>query len=101
MNQPEWLDVLRQELEVSGRSQNQLAAELGVSPSLLSQMLRGTYPGSTEMLQISVEGILMHREVMCPIKGSIPVNECAGHQNKPFSSSNRERVKLYRACRSG
>jgi len=97
----EWVKVLADAVAAPGMSQNKMANQLGVSTSMLSQVLRGIYPGNTEKLQMKVEGQFMNRVVNCPIKGEIPIDECHEHQQRPFSSANRERVKLYRACRSG
>ena len=101
MSEENWLCVLQQEVDRSGNSQSKMAKKLGVSTSMLSQVLRGIYPGSIDALKVKVEGMFMDHNVTCPLKGIIPVNECQEHQKRPFSSSNRERVKLYRACRSG
>lgn len=101
MSDNEWLEALRAEIEKPGNSLNKVANELGVSSSKLSQALRGIYPGSVKDIRIKVEGMYLTRRVTCPVKGDIPVNECADNQKRPFSSSNRERVRLYKACRSG
>ncbi|MGF1680194.1 helix-turn-helix domain-containing protein [Photobacterium minamisatsumaniensis] len=96
-----WLEAITAELSKAEVTQNKLARDLGVSTSMLSQVVRGIYPGSTETLQARVEGRLMDRTVQCPVKGCIRLDECLDHQGKPFSSANRERVKMHRACRSG
>lgn len=101
MSEKTWLDALKAEIEKPGNSQNKVAKELGISTSKLSQTLRSVYPGSVEDIRIKVEGMYLTRTVTCPVKGDIPVNECADNQQRPFSSSNRERVRLYKACRSG
>ncbi|MBV7262591.1 helix-turn-helix transcriptional regulator [Photobacterium sp. WH24] len=101
MSSEDWIEALKQEIAKPGRSQNQVALELGVSSSKLSQVLRGIYPGQVEDLKIAVEGKYMAKTVVCPIKGEIAVDVCKAFQKQPFSSANRERVRLYRACRSG
>nr|WP_192867674.1 helix-turn-helix transcriptional regulator [Thaumasiovibrio occultus] len=101
MNESDWMDVLRQEAKYSGKSLNALAKQLGVSSSKLSQVLRGIYPGQTEDLRIAVMGQLMDQTVNCPVRGAIRLDECAAQQKQPFSTANRERIRLYRACRSG
>ncbi|MDO6497356.1 helix-turn-helix domain-containing protein [Photobacterium sanguinicancri] len=101
MNNETWLTVLQREIDKPGKSQNKVAKELGVSSSKLSQALRGVYPGSIEDLKVKVEGKYMARTVTCPIKGEIPIDECSANQERPFSSANRERVRLYKACRAG
>ncbi|EJK2116150.1 helix-turn-helix transcriptional regulator [Vibrio navarrensis] len=101
MSEKTWLDALKAEIEKPGNSQNKVAKELGISTSKLSQTLRGVYPGSVEDIRIKVEGMYLTRTVTCPVKGDIPIHECADNQQRPFSSSNRERVRLFKACRSG
>ncbi|WP_413112124.1 helix-turn-helix domain-containing protein [Thaumasiovibrio sp. DFM-14] len=101
MTDTELVQILQQEVATTGQSQSQLAQRLGVSTSLLSQVLRGIYPGNTDNLKIRVKGVILRQTVSCPVKGEIYIHECASHQEKPFSSANRERVKMYRACRSG
>lgn len=102
MSEKNWLEILQSEVDRQGKSQNKVAAELGISTSKLSQTLRGIYPGSTEDIQLKVESMYMSKTVFCPaLKRDISLRECAGNQERPFSSANRERVKLYKACRSG
>ncbi|MGF1689318.1 helix-turn-helix domain-containing protein [Photobacterium japonica] len=96
-----WLEALKAELNKDEVTQNKLARDLGISSSMLSQVVRGIYPGNTDTLQARVEGRLMDYTVQCPVKGCIRRDECLDHQKKPFSSANRERVKIHRACRSG
>ncbi|WP_087022479.1 helix-turn-helix domain-containing protein [Thaumasiovibrio subtropicus] len=101
MSELDWKEALRQELEHSGKSLNALAKELNVSSSKLSQVVRGIYPGKDDDLKLAVMGKLMRQTVTCPVKGAIPINVCDAYQKQPFSSANRERVRLYRACRNG
>lgn len=99
MNQPDWESVLRE--EISKSSQNKVAKKLGVSASMVSQALKGTYPGNLTLLIERVEGAFMNRSCECPVLGDIPANECLDHQNRPFSATNPQRVRIYRACRNG
>ncbi len=101
MSELDWKEALRQEIEHSGKSLNVLAKELGVSSSKLSQVVRGIYPGKDDDLKLAVLGKLMRQTISCPVKGEIPINVCDTYQKQPFSSANRERVRLYRACRNG
>ncbi|MCG9624609.1 helix-turn-helix domain-containing protein [Vibrio mediterranei] len=101
MTVPSWLKALKDEIDKPGNSQSKVAKQLGISTSKLSQTLRGVYPGSVDDIRIKVEGMYMTKTVVCPVKGQLLVNECADNQQRPFSSSNRERVRLYKACRAG
>ena len=55
MNEFDWLMELTKQCE--GKSQRQVAAELGVSPAMVNQVLKGTYKGSLETIRIKVEGL--------------------------------------------
>lgn len=102
MSKKTWLDAINEEIKKPNKSQRIVAQELGISPSKLSQTLRGIYPGSTDDIQVKAEGLYMTKKVYCPaLNRDILVNECAENQQKPFSSANRERIKLFKACRSG
>lgn len=97
----DWLNVLREEIAKPGRSGASVARELGVSNSKLSQIVRGIYPGSDEDVRLKVIDLYMDAQVICPVKGKISIKECYEHQRRPFSSANRERIRMHRACRSG
>lgn len=92
-----WLDVL--EAECRRRSQSAVAHELGVSPAMVNQVLKGSYKANTDRMKALVEGAYMGRVVACPVLGELPLNECLGHQDREFAATNPQRVALYRACR--
>ena len=94
-----WLEVLSQACRRS--SQTAVAAQLGVSPAMVNQALRGRYQGDVERLQALVEGAYMGVCVACPVLGDVALNECLEHQARPFAATNSQRVALYRACRAG
>lgn len=95
----EWLNVLARVCAES--SQNRVAQRLGVSASMISQALRGRYPGDLRALQQRVEGEFMGTVVQCPVLGEISARQCLDCQAMPFAATNAQRVRLYRACRSG
>lgn len=95
----DWLETLRQECQQT--SQNRVATRLGVSSAMISQALRGIYPGDLNGLRKRVEGELMGSEVSCPVLGDISSRQCLDCQRQPFAATNAQRVRLYRACRSG
>lgn len=94
-----WIEVLRQ--ECARTSQAAVARRLGVSPSMISQGVRGVYTGDTERLRALVEGAFLGRRVGCPVLGEVALNECLEHQARPFAATNPQRVALFRACRGG
>lgn len=95
----DWMKALQDACKET--SQAKVAVRLGVSSAMISQALKGKYPGSTETLKQRVEGALMGHVVACPVLGEIPANTCLDHQRAPFAATNAQRVRLYRACRSG
>ena len=95
----QWLEALR--AEVNRTSQTQVAQRLGVSKTVISQVVNEKYPGDMHRIQQLVEGALLQRSVNCPILGEITSDICLQHQKRPFSASNPVRVRLHKACRSG
>lgn len=94
-----WLETLA---AACGRtSQSRVARELGVSASLVNQVLKGSYRGDMGRIKALVEGAYMGAVVHCPVLGEIPLNRCLEHQGTPFAATNPTRVRLWRACRNG
>jgi len=94
-----WLVELSQRCEKT--SQRKVAEDLGVSATMINQVLKGKYPGNLDALKIKVEGLYLNRRVECPVLGEVPIHECKANQERPFSASNPVRVQVYRACRAG
>ena len=99
MSECEWLTVL--DAQCQKTSQSRVARKLGVSATMINQALKRVYKGNIDALRERVEGAYMGRHSDCPVLGEIPVNECIDHQKRPFSATNPQRVRLYRACRNG
>lgn len=99
MNDFDWMAELNHQIKL--KTQRKVAAELQVSATMVNQVVNGTYPGSLDTIRIKVEGKYLNSCVSCPVLGDIPVNECLENQQRPFSASNPQRVKVFRACRAG
>ena len=95
----EWLSTLRD--AVAARGQKAVARSLGYAPSVVSQVLSGSYKGDAKAVRKAVEGALMGATVMCPVLGEIPAQRCGQIQRQTFAATTPERVRLYRACRGG
>jgi transcriptional regulator with XRE-family HTH domain len=95
----DWLDVLRAECERG--SQSQVARRLGVSVTMVSLVLKGTYNGNLRRIEVLVRGTLMGDELECPVLGRISVRRCLDEQARPFAVTNPQRVEVWRACRNG
>lgn len=93
-----WKKVLTEQAREHG--QEAIGKELGVSKTVISQLINNKYPGDLERMQKLVEGAYLNRTVMCPILGEIPLHQCDKHQGNT-STSNPIKLRLYRVCRSG
>ena len=94
-----WLDVLR--AECVRTSQAAVAERIGMSATVICQVLGDKYPGRLSSVQKRVEGALMAQTVTCPVLGTLPRHECLNHQQRKFAATNFQRVNLWRACRAG
>lgn len=94
-----WVETLATECKRT--SQVRAALLLGVSGSLVNQVLKGSYKGDMNRIKALVEGALMGQMVACPVLGELKQNLCLEHQAREFASTNQTRVRLYRACRDG
>lgn len=98
---PDWIVALAE--ACTAARQSTVADQLGVSPSLLSAVLAGSYEakgGNTANIEARVRGALMGATVMCPVLDEIGRDRCRTEQTRPFSASNSTRARLRRACRT-
>lgn len=95
---PDWVERLAQECASS--SQSKAAQALGVSPAMVSTVLRGTYKGNMANVEERVRGALMRAVLTCPAIGEMPTHVCADWRRraKSFTNTNALRVMMYRAC---
>lgn len=94
-----WIEVLQAACKAS--SQSAVAKRLGYSTTVVNQVLKGSYTGDLQRVQLAVEGALMGATVDCPILGDIPRLACVDHQRHAqgaFVATNPTRVQLRRAC---
>lgn len=97
---PDWVAALAR--ECAATSQNKVAARLGRSAALVSQVLRRKYAADLAGVEQVFRGVFEHLTVECPSLGTIPANVCRDWQLKAarFVNVNSERVRMYRACHS-
>jgi len=103
MNQAQntgWLQALVNACESA--SQSIVADRLGVSATMINQVIKGIYPSQKgqSRLQELVEGALMGNTVNCPVLDEITRDICIEKQEQPFAATNPQRVKLYRTCKT-
>lgn len=94
-----WREVLA--AETAATSQARVGRRIGYAASVVSQVLSGTYRGDLTKVRAAVEGGLMAATVDCPVLGPIGTQKCLGHQRRPLDPTTPERVRLWKACRSG
>lgn len=95
---PDWLVVLEESCRAS--SQIRVARMLGVSSTVVNQVVNGKYPGSLEAVAERVRGVLMGQTHDCPVLGEISKRRCLDEQARDFAATNPVRVQLWRACRA-
>jgi DNA-binding transcriptional regulator YdaS (Cro superfamily) len=92
-----WLDELRARCAAQG--QRKVALLLGYAPSVVSQVLSGSYRGDSTAVRRAVEGALMAATVACPALGQdIGTQECLRFQRLPLAATTPARVRLARTC---
>jgi len=96
---PDWVEALA--LACTASSQNKVAARLGRSAAMISQLLRRKYPGDLRAVEDLVRGHLLAGTVECPALGALPMHECRAWMAKAtsFENTNALRVRMFRACR--
>lgn len=98
---PDWVIALAEACDAPGASQAKVAARLGYTPPVVSQLLNARYKGDLTRAERVVRGAYLAETVPCPVLGDLPVNDCLSHQRADFDGANHIRVSLYRACRGG
>lgn len=95
---PDWIEALAQECDRS--SQNRVAAKLGRSAALVSQVLRNKYPGDLDGLEERFRAEFQAAEITCPALGAITLTSCLDWRRKAqnFQNTNSLRVRMFRAC---
>jgi len=94
-----WLEILR--AECSRTSQHRTAQRLGVSGSMINQVLKGVYKGNTGRLEALVRGELLKETLSCPVLGDISKKRCLDEQGRPFAPTNPMRISVFKCCRNG
>jgi DNA-binding transcriptional regulator YdaS (Cro superfamily) len=101
---PDWVIALAAECDAT--SQQKTGERLGVSGSLVNQVLQASYgmngkAGRLDLFEQRVRGELLKETVRCPVLRVISARRCLDEQVRPYANTNRLRVQLFKACRSG
>ncbi len=97
-----WLDILRQQAE--GKTQAEIARELGYSPAVVSQVLGGRYQGSLDNVAARVASMYgVGGQVQCPELGVIAPGRCADSYERAhrpgIRPGNPQTARLAKRCR--
>ncbi|MCT4576856.1 hypothetical protein [Donghicola sp.] len=95
---PAWVEGLAKACAAS--SQNKVAAKLGLSAALISNVLANKYPGDLARISDLYRGAYESAEVDCPGLGRIALDACHGWRKKAKSlqNANALNVQMFRAC---
>lgn len=96
---PDWVTALAEACD--RESQNAVAKRLDYSAAAVSTVIGNKYGGALTAVEQAVRGALMSATVACPVMGELPADACNSHQRAPWAPHNPQRIKFYRACRSG
>ncbi len=98
---PRWVMVLAE--RCTEDRQSTVAKRLGVSASMISAVLAGTYAakgGNTGNLEARVRGAYLGETHLCPVLGEIGADRCRDEQGQPFRATSALRAQLFHACRT-
>lgn len=95
---PDWIAMLAGACAAS--SQNQVAKRLGVSATLISNVLSAKYNGDLERIEDLVRGAYGRKVVDCPALGELPADRCRYWRGKAakLNPANAQNVTMFRAC---
>jgi hypothetical protein len=95
---PDWIEALAVECGLT--SQARVAAALGRSGAMVSQVLRKKYLGNLAAVEERFRGVFLDSRLNCPALGDIPSNICQDWREKSrdFTPTNSQRALMYRAC---
>lgn len=96
---PDWVGALAAACDAAGR-QSVVAARLGYSPAVVSQVLKRDYRGNYEAVEAAVRARLMAATIECPVLGQILLEDCHDHQRAAQAGAREStlQVRLARAC---
>lgn len=82
-------------------SMSKVARDLGVSVTMISQVCGDKYASYSEKLEQAVRKVLLNETLVCPVLGEVSFADCDMQQNIGCVATSPQRIRLYRACRSG
>ncbi len=98
---PDWVETLAKEAMRPGSSGASVAAKLGYTGAVVSDVINGKYRGALGLVEQKVRGAFMGATVVCPVMGETGRNTCLDEQKKTFKGTSSMRTQLFHACRRG
>ncbi|MFD1342911.1 hypothetical protein [Litorisediminicola beolgyonensis] len=97
---PAWVEGLAR--ACAETSQNRVAKRLGVSASLISQVIKRTYPADLARIEDIYRGVYEAATVDCPALGTIGMDRCRLWRSRAgrLNTANTLNVTMFRACNS-
>lgn len=95
---PDWVRALA--AAVDETTQGRVAARVGYSESVISEVISGRYAGNRARVEERVRAAIMGERVACPVLGGIARTQCFEHQARARAGvrSSEQRIRLSRAC---
>ncbi|GLS86656.1 hypothetical protein GCM10010873_16300 [Cypionkella aquatica] len=101
---PEWVQLLRTEVDVKRRSIAAVARDIGMPRPSLSMLLSGTYPAGLDKVSAKFAAVVISKfrgQVLCPhLRKGIGIDVCKGHALAPMKMSAPDELKFWAACRA-
>lgn len=101
---PEWLQILRAEVDEKRRSIAAVARDIGMPRPSLSMLLSGTYPAGLDKVSRKYAATVITKfrnQVLCPHLGKgIGADACRQHASAPMRMNSSEELKFWAACRT-
>jgi hypothetical protein len=82
-----------------GKSQAEVAQELGISAPVVNALLRSRYTARTDKLAERIRGQYMKATVQCPYWGEISTRQCQDERSRPAAITWLQR-EVAQACRT-
>lgn len=100
---PEWLQILRDEVAKPGATIAGVARSVGMKRNVLSMILAGKYPAKLDKVTSKFAAPVLHHyrdQVHCPhLRCGIGADECSAHARAPMTTSSPIKLAQWSACR--
>lgn len=98
---PRIVEAVINEVRRPSQTQTSVAARLGVSVTMISQVCSGKYESESPKLEKAVRALLLGDKTECPVLGEIPFGDCMSQQQLPLVATSPQRIQIFKACHGG